>query len=88
MLVEDEVIVGMMMRDLLDEIGCVVSGPLHSVSEALPVAARADLDFAILDVNLGGETVYPVAELLTARRIPFLFLTGCPASMPSVFGSG
>jgi PAS domain S-box-containing protein len=76
MLVEDEVIVGMMMRDFLDEIGCVVSGPLHSVSEALPVAERAELDFAILDVNLGRETVYPVAELLSARKIPFLFLTG------------
>lgn len=76
MLVEDEAIVGMMMRDLLEEIGCIVAGPLHSVAEAMPVAQRAELDFAILDVNLGRETVYPVAELLSARRIPYLFLTG------------
>src|SRR5205823_3435128 len=69
LLVEDEVIVAAMMRDLLVDLGCSIVGPVSSVAEAAAVVAREPLDAAILDVNLGGELVYPVAEVLLARGV-------------------
>ena len=48
----------------------------QSVAEATAVADKGDFEAAILDVNLGGELVYPVADLLSSRGIPFVFVTG------------
>lgn len=76
LLVEDEAIVGMMMRDILLEHGLFVIGPCCSLREAMSSVGTAEVDCAILDLNLGGEPVYPVAEILLARGIPFLFVTG------------
>jgi two-component sensor histidine kinase/CheY-like chemotaxis protein len=76
MLVEDEVLLGLMMQDMLTDIGCSVVGPFRSVSEALPAARKDQVDFAVLDVNLGKDLVYPVAEVLQSLSIPFVFVTG------------
>ena len=75
LLVEDEAMIGIMMRELLSEYGMFVVGPCCSVQEALR-EATADFDGAFLDLNLSGEFVYPVAKLLEQRNIPFTFVTG------------
>jgi CheY-like chemotaxis protein len=78
LLVEDEALVAMMVEDMLSELGCVVVDVAGSVSRGLELASDAALalDGAILDVNLGGEKVYPVAAALEARGVPFIFATG------------
>jgi two-component SAPR family response regulator len=76
LLVEDEILVAMMMRDLLTEIGLTVIGPFGRLAEAMIAAVHQELDAGIIDVNLGGEFVYPVADVLVARGIPFVFVTG------------
>jgi CheY-like chemotaxis protein len=76
LLVEDEVLVALALEDMLIEMGCEVVGPAHSVSEALKLVDSLEIDGAILDVNLSGQRVYPVADVLAARHIPFVFVTG------------
>jgi PAS domain S-box-containing protein len=76
LLVEDEILVGMAMRDLLTDLGYSVLGPYGDVTEAISAASRNSIDAAVLDVNLGGEPVYPLADVLSSRRVPFIFVTG------------
>jgi PAS domain S-box-containing protein len=76
LLVEDEILVAMMMRDILTELGFTVIGPFSRVSEAMVAAVHETIDAGIIDVNLGGEFVYPVADVLAARKLPFVFVTG------------
>ncbi len=77
MLVEDEAMIAMVMEELLAELGCEVMGPFGSVEPALTWLKGAHRpDGAVLDVNLGGERVFPVAEALTRLDIPFAFATG------------
>ena len=70
--------IAMMLEDMLDTFGCVVVEVAGTLSKGLDLVANhtLDLDGAILDVNLGGEPVYPVAEKLAARGVPFIFCTG------------
>ncbi|HEY1750447.1 MAG TPA: response regulator [Caulobacteraceae bacterium] len=77
LVVEDEGLVAMMLEDLLDDLGCQVACSASSVVQALDwLEAGGEADAALLDVNLGGEPVFPVAEALTARGVPFAFTTG------------
>jgi len=76
LLVEDEILVAMMMRDILTELGFAVVGPYSRLAEAMVAAVHEDINAGIIDVNLGGEFVYPVADVLAARKIPFVFVTG------------
>ena len=76
MIVEDEALVALVLADHLTEFGLSVVGPCASVAEATAAVEANDLDAAILDVNLGKELVYPVAELLAQRGVPFVFVTG------------
>jgi CheY-like chemotaxis protein len=76
LLVEDEILVAMMMKDILSELGFVVIGPFSRLTEAMVAAVHDEIDAGIIDVNLGGEFVYPVADVLVARKIPFVFVTG------------
>jgi two-component sensor histidine kinase/response regulator RpfG family c-di-GMP phosphodiesterase len=76
LLVEDEALVAIMMCDVLDALGFNVVGPLASVAQAIGPARDAMVDAALLDVTLGNERIYPVADVLKERRIPFAFLTG------------
>jgi CheY-like chemotaxis protein len=86
-LVEDEPLVAMMMEDLLAELGCRVAS-FGALAPALAwLAAQPDPpDGAVLDVNLGGgETVFPLAEALQARGVPFIFATGYGALPDDMF---
>ena len=86
MIVEDEALVALVLADHLTEFGLSVVGPCANVAEATAAVEANDLDAAILDVNLGKELVYPVAELLSKRGIPFVFVTGYgPESIDSRF---
>ncbi len=76
LLVEDEILVAMMMKDILSELGFSIIGPFSRLDEAMIAAVHEDIDAGIIDVNLGGEFVYPVADVLAARKIPFVFITG------------
>lgn len=76
LLVEDEAIIALMVADLLADLGCDVVGPANSVAEALRFAQTETLAGAVLDVNVGNASVYPVADLLAVRRIPFMFVSG------------
>jgi PAS domain S-box-containing protein len=76
LLVEDEILVAMMMKDILSELGFAVIGPFSRLAEAMVAAVHEEIDAGIIDVNLGGEFVYPVADVLAARKIPFVFVTG------------
>lgn len=78
LLVEDEALVAMMIEDMLHDLGCTVVAIAGSVSEGMAFVddAALDLDGAVLDVNLGGEKVFPVAERLRTRGVPFIFSTG------------
>jgi len=76
MLVEDEALVGMMMRDMLVDLGYFVVGPFCSLSEAHGALDSQQYDCAILDLNLRGDLVYPIATLLDERGTPYLFVTG------------
>lgn len=76
MLVEDEAIVALAVNDSLTDMGFSVVGPFSRISDACRALQDNQVDAAILDVNLAGETVYSLAEMLTARKIPFVFATG------------
>jgi two-component sensor histidine kinase/DNA-binding response OmpR family regulator len=75
LLAEDEAIIGMMMREFLLEYGVFVVGPCCTLRETL-AAASTEFDCAILDLNLGGESVYPAASALVECNVPFAFVTG------------
>ena len=76
MVVEDELLIAMLIEDTLAEAGYDVVGPFSNLTDALRAAREATIDVALLDVNLRGERVYPVAEVLESRAIPFLLLSG------------
>lgn len=77
LVVEDEFYIAMDLERELAEAGATVVGPVASVAEALDLITREPrLDAAALDVNLRGEMVYPVADQLTARMVPYVFATG------------
>jgi DNA-binding NtrC family response regulator len=73
---EDELLVAMLIEDILADSGCQVIGPFARVTDAMAAADAAEVDVALLDVNLRGEAIYPVAERLAARGIPFVLLSG------------
>jgi len=76
LVVEDEMMVSMLIEDMLDDLGCKVVGPASRLDEAIELAERGELDCAVLDVNLGGQPIFPLADLLRERGRPFAFATG------------
>jgi PAS domain S-box-containing protein len=76
LIAEDEALVAIMMEDLAVELGWSVVGPFARAADALAAAKADEIHAAILDVNLGGESVYPIADVLRARGVPFVFATG------------
>ena len=76
LVVEDEMMVSMLIEDMLGDLGCTVVGPASRLEEALKLAREADLDCAVLDVNLGGQPIFPLADLLREKGAPFAFATG------------
>ena len=76
LVVEDEMMVSMLIEDMLTDLGCQVVGPASRLDEAMELAATSELDCAVLDVNLGGQPIFPLADLLRERGRPFAFATG------------
>jgi DNA-binding response OmpR family regulator len=76
LVVEDEVMIAMLLEDMLTDLGYKVAGIVHRLEEALQAAWSADIELAILDINLNGKPSFSVAEILRARSIPFIFATG------------
>ena len=76
LVVEDEYLVATLIEQILESAGCIVMGPVARVPEALDAVDHDDYDAAVLDVNLAGERINPVADALSERNVPFLFVTG------------
>ena len=76
LIVEDEPLIAMMLEDFLDSLGHRVAGTCDSVADALRRVEQGGFDLAIVDVNLGGERVWPVADRLVERGVPFVLATG------------
>ncbi len=76
LIVEDEPLIAMLVQEWLEELDCTVVGPAASVSGALQLIAGTELDGAILDVSLGKDESFPIADELRKRRVPFVFATG------------
>jgi CheY-like chemotaxis protein len=66
----------MLIEDMLAELGCSIGAFAGSISQAAKYAELDDFDVGLLDVNVGGQSIYPIAERLAARSIPFAFLSG------------
>ena len=80
LVVEDEYMVAALLEDRLLSLGCDVVGPAHDIEEALELLATEAVDAAVLDVNISGRMVFPVADALAEREIPFVFATAYGAS--------
>ena len=80
LVVEDEYLVAIMLEEMLESAGCIVMGPIPRLQEALDAVDHQDYDVALLDVNLAGERIDPVADALSERDVPFMFVTGYGAS--------
>jgi PAS domain S-box-containing protein len=76
LMVEDSALVAAEIARLIEDLGCRVVGPAASLDEAERFMAEHQLDAAVLDINLNGVKVYPLADQLRARRVPFIFITG------------
>src|SRR5688572_15276739 len=76
LVVEDELLIALALEDILLSFDCQVSGPVSQVEDALALARSQTFDGALLDVNVRGRLVYPVAEELMARKVPIIFCSG------------
>ena len=75
-LVEDEALIRMMIIGMLDELGHSVVAEAGNIQEGMALAETAEFDVALLDINVGGESIVPIAEIIRGRGLPFLFITG------------
>jgi CheY-like chemotaxis protein len=82
LVVEDEAVIALWVEDVLKQAGATVIGPVASVREALALAEREPFDCAVLDYKMPDGTITPVADLLVARGLPFIFATGYDDGMP------
>lgn len=88
LVVEDEFLVATLIEDMLESAGCIVCGPVPRLAEAVEAANREACDMAVLDINLAGERIFPVAEILIRRNLPFIFVTGYGANtLPSEYAA-
>lgn len=81
LLVEDEVLVGLFMREMLDDLDFDATDPCRTLADGLAAAKAETFDGAVLDMNLNGESVYPLADFLSAQNVPFIFVTGYSADV-------
>lgn len=80
LIVEDEALVAMLIEDVLSDLGHEIAGVAGRLDVALKLAAEAQIDFAIVDLNLNGARTYAIAEVLRGRAVPFIFATGYGAA--------
>jgi DNA-binding response OmpR family regulator len=83
---EDEFLVSLLLEEELRSLGCSIVGPYKRLADAVAASRGEAFDFAILDVNLGGEMIYPLADELETRKVPFIFTSGYGSlSLPERF---
>jgi CheY-like chemotaxis protein len=88
LIVEDDFLVAQTITEVIEAGGCEVIGPVSNVAAGLDLLARKRPDAAVLDIELAGETSYPVASALMEQGLPFLFVTGYDEiPIPSEFGT-
>jgi CheY-like chemotaxis protein len=76
LIVEDESMIRMLLEDMLGDLGYSVTGSVGKLDEALALAKETEFDIAILDINLNGQAVSPVADILDSRGLPYIFASG------------
>ncbi len=76
LVVEDEYLIRMLLEDMLEEAGYDMAAGVGTIAEASEEASKGDFHVAILDVNLDGHEIFPVADILAKRGLPYLFVTG------------
>jgi CheY-like chemotaxis protein len=76
LVVEDELMIRMLLDGMLEDLGYTMAAEAGAIDEAVALAKQADVDAAILDVNLNGQPITPVVEVLIKRGVPFVFATG------------
>lgn len=76
LVVEDEYLIRMLLEDMLADLGYDVAAAVGTIAEASQVSAGGQFDVAILDVNVDGKEIYPVADILAKRGVPFVFVSG------------
>jgi CheY-like chemotaxis protein len=76
LVVEDELMIRMLLQDMLADLGHTLAGEAGRIEEAVALAKQGEFDVAILDVNLNGQPISPVVEILVERGLPFIFATG------------
>jgi CheY-like chemotaxis protein len=87
LVVEDQAPIALQMEDMLVESECEVVGPASRVGQALRLLSDNAVDAAVLDLNIAGELVYPVADALDARGLPYVFATGySPSDVADRYG--
>jgi CheY-like chemotaxis protein len=85
-LVEDETLIRMMIAEMIEELGHTVVAEAANIADALRLAETTDFGLAILDVNVGGDRIEPVAEIIAGRHLPFVFSSGYGAAgLPEKF---
>lgn len=86
LVVEDEYLIRMLLEDMLADLGYEVAAAVGTIAEASELAASGEFSAAILDVNLDGEEIFPVADILVKRGMPFVFVTGYgQGSLPDAY---
>jgi DNA-binding response OmpR family regulator len=76
LIVEDEALVAMLVEDIVEDLGGIPIGPASTIEKGLSLALSESIDAAVLDVNIRGESIGPVARLLSERRIPIVVTSG------------
>ena len=76
LVVEDELMIRVLLEDMLTDLGYRIVAAVARIEDAIKAATDVDIDVAILDVNLNGHSVSPVADILASRGLPFVFATG------------
>lgn len=86
LIVEDDPFITLALEETLTEFGLIVAGSARSVPQAIRLAQTVPFDLALLDVNIGQDRIDPVADIIAARKIPFVFTTGCGrAGLPEAY---
>lgn len=86
LVVEDEAMIRMMVADMLEDLGYAVAAEAGGLDDAIKLAQSADFDIALLDVNLNGKSIEPVADIVEGRGLPLVFASGYGAGgLPEKF---
>ncbi|QGM99782.1 response regulator [Methylocystis parvus] len=86
LIVEDDPFITLALEETLSEFGLVIAGTARTVPQAVRLAQTIAFDLALLDVNIGDDRIDPVADIIFARKIPFVFTTGCGrAGLPEAY---